>query len=115
MAIFENMRELVLLMVFIPFASFGQKPLKNKLKFNPEINLIKAEAACGICMLDMQGKECELAVKIKDSKYYVIGTGIDDHGDAHSKKGFCSAVKKADIQGKIMDNNFHVTHFELKQ
>jgi len=103
------MKKLLTLLIFIPLVSFGQKTLKEK----PEINLVKAEAACGICMLNMQGEECELAVKIKDSKYYVIGTGIDDHGNAHSKKGFCNAIRKADIQGKVIDNKFHITYFKL--
>jgi len=103
------MKKLLLLLLFIPLVSFGQKTLKEK----PEINLVKAEAACGICMLNMQGEECELAVKIKDSKYYVIGTGIDDHGNAHSKKGFCNAIRKAEIQGKVINNKYHITYFEL--
>jgi len=103
------MKKLLKLLIFIPLVSFGQKTLKEK----PEINLVKAEAACGICMLNMQGEECELAVKIKDSKYYVIGTGIDDHGNAHSKKGFCNAIRKAEIQGKVINNKYHITYFEL--
>ena len=103
------MKKLLALLIFIPLVSFGQKTLKEK----PEINLVKAEAACGICMLNMQGEECELAVKIKDSKYYVIGTGIDDHGNAHSKKGFCNAIRKAEIQGKVINNKYHITYFEL--
>jgi len=103
------MKKLLALLIFIPLVSFGQKTLKEK----TEINLVKAEAACGICMLNMQGEECELAVKIKDSKYYVIGTGIDDHGNAHSKKGFCNAIRKAEIQGKVINNKYHITYFEL--
>lgn len=103
------MKKILTLLIFIPLVSFGQKTLKEK----PEINLVKAEAACGICMLNMQGEECELAVKIKDSKYYVIGTGIDDHGNAHSKKGFCNAIRKAEIQGKVINNKYHITYFEL--
>ena len=103
------MKKLLTLLIFIPLVSFGQKTLKEK----PEINLVKAEAACGICMLNMQGEECELAVKIKDSKYYVIGTGIDDHGNAHSKKGFCNAIRKAEIHGKVINNKYHITYFEL--
>lgn len=103
------MKKLILFVVTLPFVSFGQK----KLKFNPTFNLIKAEVACEICMFNIEGQECELAVSIKGSKYYVIGTGIVDHGDAHSKRGFCNAVRKVNIQGKIIDSKFHVTHFEL--
>ena len=107
------MKKLILLLLFIPLVSFGQEIYKNKLKFNPEINLIIAEAACGICMLNMQGNECELAVKIKDSKYYVVGTGIDDHGDAHSNDGFCNAIRKAEVQGELVNGIYLVNYFKL--
>ena len=109
------MKKLLLLLLFVPLVSFGQETFKNKLIFNPEMSLIKTEASCGICMLNMEGKECELAVKIKDSTYYVVGTGIDDHGDAHSVSGFCNAIRKADVQGKVMNNKFHVTYFKLNK
>tara|TARA_B100001059_G_scaffold67659_1_gene64445 strand:- start:334 stop:678 length:345 start_codon:yes stop_codon:yes gene_type:complete len=107
------MKKLIILLLFIPLVSFGQENFKNKLKFDPEINLIKAQVSCGICMFDMEGKQCELAVKIKDSKYYVEGTGVDDHGDAHSNIGFCNAIREAEVQGKVIDNKFHVSYFKL--
>ena len=109
------MKNLLFLLLFIPLVSFGQETFKNKLIFNPEMSLIKTEASCGICMLNMEGKECELAVKIKDSTYYVAGTGIDDHGDAHSVSGFCNAIRKVDVQGKVINNKFHVTYFKLNK
>ena len=96
------MKKLTFLFLFIPILSFGQKPLKKILKFNPEASVIQAEASCGICMFNMKGKECELAVKIENSRhYYVAGTDIDDYGDAHSETGFCNAIRKVDIQGKV--------------
>ena len=108
------MKKLTFLFLFIPILSFGQKPLQKILKFNPEASVIQAEASCGICMFNMKGKECELAVKIEKSRYYyVAGTDIDDYGDAHSETGFCNAIRKADIQGKVNDNKFHVTYFKL--
>jgi len=53
------MKKIILLFLFIPLVSFGQETYKNKLKFNTEINLIKAEASCGICMLNMESKRIE--------------------------------------------------------
>jgi hypothetical protein len=54
-----------------------------------------------------------LAVQIKDIAYEVKGTGLDDHGDAHATDGFCMAVRKARVQGKV-ENGFYVaTYFEL--
>jgi len=64
-------------------------------------------------MFDMEGKECELAVKTNGKKYYVIGTGIDDHGDAHSKTGFCNAILNAKVQGEIINNKFNISYFKL--
>ena len=68
------MKKLILLLLFIPLVSFGQKIKENSLKFNPEIHIIKVETSCGICMFNMEGKACELAIKLNDSKYYVEGT-----------------------------------------
>ena len=47
------------------------------------------EAACGQCQFKMKGKSCDLAVRIDGKSYFVDGTKIDDHGDAHAKDGFC--------------------------
>ena len=65
--------------LLFPLFTLGQQ---IELLPNPDIKIIEVEASCGICMFDMEGKECELAVKTNGKKYYVIGTGIDDHGDA---------------------------------
>ncbi len=45
--------------------------------------------------------------------YFVEGTGIDDHGDAHDNEGFCNAIKKAKVQGSVVKDKFVVTYFEL--
>ncbi|MDG1831038.1 MAG: DUF6370 family protein, partial [Flavobacteriaceae bacterium] len=61
------MKKLLLLLLFIPLVSFGQEKFEKQLKFDPETHIIQAEVSCGICMFDMVGKECELAIRIKDS------------------------------------------------
>lgn len=72
------------------------------------------EAACGQCQFDMKGKKgCDLAVRIGGKSYFVEGTKIDDHGDAHSKEGFCNAVRKAEVRGDVKDGRFLVTFFKL--
>ncbi|MFY7758532.1 MAG: DUF6370 family protein [Flavobacterium stagni] len=45
--------------------------------------------------------------------YYVIGTKLDDHGDAHAEDGFCSAIRQAEVIGEIKGNTFVVTYFKL--
>ena len=109
------MKKPIILLLLFPLVFFGQKIKEKSLKFNPELHIIKVDASCGICMFNMEGKTCELAIKLNDSKYYVEGTGIDDHGDAHAKSGFCNAIRKAEVQGKIIEQKFHLTYFELKE
>ena len=47
-----------------------------------------AEVSCGECQFKMPGKSCDLAVRINGKSYFVDGTNIDEHGDAHAKDGF---------------------------
>ena len=71
------------------------------------------EASCGQCQFHMAGKGCDLAVRINGKSYFVDGTSINDHGDAHAKDGFCEAIRKANVQGEIVDNRFKATYFKL--
>ncbi|MBG6110273.1 hypothetical protein IWX84_001141 [Flavobacterium sp. CG_9.10] len=71
------------------------------------------DAACGQCQFGMEGKGCELAVRIDGKSYFVDGTSIDSHGDAHANDGFCAAVRKAEVVGEIKDNRFVVSKFKL--
>lgn len=72
------------------------------------------EASCGQCQFKMKGKKgCDLAVRINGKSYFVEGTKIDDHGDAHSKEGFCNAVRKAEVTGEIKGDKFVATSFKL--
>ena len=71
------------------------------------------EASCGECQFHMDGKGCELAVRIKGKSYFVEGTTIDQHGDAHAANGFCEAIRKAEVQGEVVNNRFKVTYFKL--
>jgi len=72
-----------------------------------------AEASCGQCQFGMEGKGCELAVRIDGKPYFVDGTSIDSHGDAHADDGFCTAIRKAKVVGEIKDNRFVVSDFKL--
>jgi len=71
------------------------------------------EASCGQCLFEMGEGGCDLAVRIDGKGYFVDGTGIDDHGDSHGKDGFCSVIRQAKVTGKIQDERFVVTAFEL--
>lgn len=71
------------------------------------------EASCGQCQFGMTGHGCDLAVRIDGKTYFVDGSSIDSHGDAHATDGFCSAIRKASVQGKVVNNRFKATAFTL--
>ena len=61
----------------------------------------------------MKGHGCDLAVRIDGKSYFVEGTHIDKHGDAHAEDGFCQTIRKAEVIGTIKDTVFVVSHFKL--
>ena len=70
--------------------------------------------SCGQCKLGLKGKPgCSLTIKIGESIYPVEGTGIHDHGDAHGREGFCSAIRVAWVTGQIKKDIFHAESFVL--
>ncbi len=106
----------ILLFLFLSFAaitSFSQSKESKMSIPDSTKNIITLDASCGSCQLGLKGDDCLLAVRIDGKSYYVNGTAIDDHGDAHSKDGFCNAIRKAEAQGTIVDNRFVATYFKL--
>ena len=75
--------------------------------------IMVVEASCGECNFKMEGKGCDLAIRINGKPYFVDGTAIDEHGDAHAKDGFCNAIRKAKVQGKVVKDRFVATYFVL--
>ena len=71
------------------------------------------EASCGQCQFGMKANGCDLAVRIDGKAYFVDGTAIDQHGDAHAEDGFCSAIRQAEVVGVVVDNRFVATSFKL--
>lgn len=102
-------------MIFIISANcvFGQKSDPKVAVPDPNKKIQVVEAACGECQFKLEGNGCDLAVRINGKAYFVDGTDIDSHGDAHAKDGFCKAVRKAEVQGEIVNNRYKVTYFKL--
>ncbi len=73
------------------------------------------EASCGQCQFKMAGKSCDLAVRMDGKTYFVDGTSIDSHGNAHAADGFCAAIRKAEVSGSIVNDRFIATDFKLLQ
>ena len=98
------MKNLVLFIALLSFTfGFSQEKKKQVL-----------EAACGQCQFKMKDKKgCDLAVRIDGKSYFVEGTKINDHGDAHADDGFCNVIKKAKVIGEVKDGKFVVSYFKL--
>ena len=104
----------IFIFLFITFSSLSvsaQKGNINKPDSSKEIRIV--ETSCGSCQFHLPGNGCNLAVRIDGKAYYVTGTSINDHGDAHADNGFCNAIRKAEVQGTIVKNKFKVSYFKL--
>lgn len=105
------------LIIIVTIAFFSNNAIAQKKEVlnipdtTMKINVV--EVSCGQCKFNMQGSGCELAVRIDGKPYFVDNTKIDEHGDAHAKNGFCESIRKAEVQGKIIDNRYKVSYFKL--
>ena len=80
---------------------------------NMSINQV-VEAGCGQCQLGMTEKSgCDLAIRIDGKSYFVDGTSIHDHGDAHADDGFCEAIRQANVKGEIIEGRFKSESFTI--
>ena len=102
-----------LFIAFCCFAANAQTPAnttatqKEKIAAPKEIKNQTVEIACGECKFKLEGKSCDLAIRIDGKSYFVDGKSIDDFGDAHDEKhGFCNVIKKAEVTGEIVNNRF---------
>ena len=72
------------------------------------------ETACGQYQFNIdQQAGCDLAIGIDSAYYFVEGSKIDDHGDAHSDAGLCNSIQKAEVKGTIKDGKFYSELFTL--
>jgi len=80
-----------------------------------EIQLVNqtVELACGECQFKLPGSGCDLAICVDGKAYFVDGSSIDDHGDAHAEDGLCNAVRKAKVTGTIRSGRFEAKQVEL--
>jgi hypothetical protein len=107
------MKKICILLFLFAFTTicYGQNKLKaDSLDFTkPQI----VETACGECKFHLKGSDCDLAIRVNGRAYFVDGTNIDDHGDAHAKDGFCNSIRKAKVTGKIVKGRFKASSFQL--
>lgn len=106
----------LLILLFCSFLMFCAKAQYTTIKTNlPDSSkkIQAVDASCGECQFQLTGKGCHLAIRIDGKAYFVDGTTIDEHGDAHAKDGFCETIRKAEAQGEVINNRFKVTYFKL--
>ncbi|RYZ30356.1 MAG: hypothetical protein EOO10_03095 [Chitinophagaceae bacterium] len=100
--------------VLLSFAFLGtMAQQKETPKPDATKKLLTVDASCGQCQLGLKGKGCNLAVKIDGKSYFVDGSDIDSHGDAHATDGFCNKIRKAEVQGEVVKDRFKATYFHL--
>ncbi len=77
------------------------------------VNLAEVEASCGQCQFGMPGSGSDLAIRMEEKLYYVDGSSIDGHGDAHADDGLCNCVRKAVVSGKVVNGRFLASEMKL--
>ena len=97
--------------ILITLTLSAQSTLSKQL--DPTKKVLIVEASCGQCQFKMKGKGCTLAVRINNVPYFVDKSDIEQFGDAHAKMGFCNAIRKAFVTGKIHNNKFVASSFVL--
>lgn len=106
------------LFTFLAFCFFvitttAQTTDAKTIKPDPAKELQTVEVSCGKCKLGLPGKSCDMAVRIDSKAYYVDGADIDNYGDAHAHDGMCNAIRKAEVQGELVDGRFKVSYIKL--
>jgi hypothetical protein len=109
------MKKILLILMFssISMLAAAQSPAKKRAQPDTTQPLQIVEASCGQCKFGLPGKGCNLAVRINGKAYFVDGSNIDDHGDAHAADGFCEAIRPAQVQGTVVNNRFKATYFKV--
>ena len=107
------MRKIYLLVAMLFMSSVMHAQTTDTKKLNPNKKVWVVEASCGECKFKMKGKGCSLAIKLDGKNYFVSNANIDDYGDAHEKKGFCNSIRKAKVQGEVVNGKFVVSYFKL--
>lgn len=103
-----------LLISFFALSSFSQSNEATAISTTDVVTAPEVmEVSCGKCKFGLPGKSCDLAIRIKDKAYYVDGVSIDALGDAHGHDGLCNVIRKANVEGKLVDNRFVATSVTL--
>ncbi len=102
----------ILLIYLVQSSAFAQKKTNDTTLKITKPTVV--QASCGQCQFGLKTKKgCDLAIRIDSVAYFVNGTNIDDHGDAHANNGFCNAIRKVTVQGAVVKGVFLAKTFTL--
>ena len=107
------MKSAFLIMALLFSVGIHAQEKKSTGKFDEKKKTYEVLASCGTCNFKMKAPGCPLAIKLENKYYFVDGTKIDDHGDAHADDGFCNVIKKAKVQGTVKGDRFTASYFEI--
>ncbi len=99
--------------VLLSFVINAQNKQPDVSRLDTTKKVQQAELSCGQCQFHLKGKGCDLAVRINGKAYFVDGAHIDSFGDAHADDGFCKTIRKAEVQGEIVNGRFKATYLKL--
>ncbi len=111
------MKRTLLLTILLSGCSWAgcKAPQRSSVMVTGSTRMQSAEAGCATCVFGMKTVTgCELAVKIEGKPYLVVGSDIDDHGDAHADDGLCNSARNAVFEGTIEGDQFMATKFQLE-
>lgn len=104
------MKHLIFALLLTSFSFIANAQTTPQQKTTQQSTALKdkvVEIACGECKFKMEGKGCDLAIRVDGKSYFVDGKSVDDFGDAHDEKhGFCNVISKATVTGEIVNNRF---------
>ncbi|MBN8833994.1 MAG: hypothetical protein ABS68_12125 [Niastella sp. SCN 39-18] len=101
------------LFTFLFFSFVAHAQNQEAGTYDSTLQLMNVEASCGQCNFGLEGEGCALAIRIGKKAYFVDGVKIDQFGDAHDKEGFCEAVRKAQVQGKVTRGHFKASYIKI--
>lgn len=109
------MRSLYLVLAISLFSLSAVCQTSKAKKVVPDANkpIQMVEVSCGKCKLGLAGKTCDMAIRINGKAYYADGAHIDSFGDAHAQDGMCNAIRKAEVQGEIVNDRFKISWIKL--
>lgn len=96
-----------------PLVGFSQVAAKLAQTPDPGKPLMTLETSCGECSYGMEGTGCDVAVRLPEGTFYVDGVGISEFGNPHGEHGYCLALRKAEVQGEVVDGRFKATYYKL--